>query len=202
SATDSDALNLSKKDTPKSSVVTSAKSASTGGSGAGGSGSSGGGSAQANASAVQNPLTSLSFPELLALSALPKETNIHVVHSETGVRLTGDKAPKLKHLEQWLIAHSKYKVDLNSMFGLSTTSTNASSTSAKTTPTATPAKSAVVTKASTTATSMLSTPIASTSEVSPGGGLEPGEIPKPKATTATPATDPTIGVFHRQHMGL
>lgn len=122
-----------------------------------------------------------------------------MVHSETSQRLTGDKAPKLKHLEQWLMTHPKYKVDLNSMFGLPATTTSSSAaTTASSTPSAkiavaTPAKTPAVTKASTTSTSVLSTPIASTSEVSPGSGLEPGEIPKPKVS----AVDPTIGVFHR-----
>lgn len=97
------------------------------------------------------------------------------------------------------MSHPKYKVDLNSMFGLpattasSTTATATSSTPSAKIAVATPAKPAVATKAATTSTSVLSTPIASTSEVSPGGGLEPGEIPKPKVS----GVDPTIGVFHR-----
>lgn len=62
--------------------------------------------------------------ELLALFNIPEETNIPVINTDNGTRLTGDKAPKLKNLDQWLGAHPRYKVDTSVMGKGSTPSTS------------------------------------------------------------------------------
>ncbi|KAH7707931.1 helicase [Aphelenchoides avenae] len=68
-------------------------------------------SSSANASSANaqlSPLNQLNIADLLALANLPLDTNIPVVSTETGQRLTGVKAPKIKYLEQWLKDHPKY----------------------------------------------------------------------------------------------
>jgi hypothetical protein len=117
--------------------------------------------------------------ELLALFNIPEETNIPVVNIETSAKLTGDKAPKLKNLDQWLAAHPKYRVDTSVVGGNTSSSTKEAATS-KTEKT----ESNGVFKQST---------------------LEPGEIPKAQ-TSATSSSntetnksgsDVKIGVFYK-----
>ncbi|KAK6105983.1 SNF2 N-terminal domain family protein [Brugia pahangi] len=61
-----------------------------------------------------NFLNSLNFTELFALANLPPETRVPVINIETGTRLVGEQAPKVKNLGQWLSAHPKYVLDIPS----------------------------------------------------------------------------------------
>ncbi|KAL3998658.1 SNF2 N-terminal domain family protein [Acanthocheilonema viteae] len=61
-----------------------------------------------------NFLNSLNFTELFALANLPPETRVPVINIETGARLIGEQAPKVKNLGQWLSAHPKYVLDIPS----------------------------------------------------------------------------------------
>lgn len=42
------------------------------------------------------------------------ETRVPVINIETGARLVGEQAPKVKNLGQWLTAHPKYVLDIPS----------------------------------------------------------------------------------------
>lgn len=42
------------------------------------------------------------------------ETRVPVINIETGARLIGEQAPKVKNLGQWLSAHPKYVLDIPS----------------------------------------------------------------------------------------
>lgn len=42
------------------------------------------------------------------------ETCVPVINIETGARLIGEQAPKVKNLGQWLSAHPKYVLDIPS----------------------------------------------------------------------------------------
>ncbi|VDN01887.1 unnamed protein product [Thelazia callipaeda] len=71
-----------------------------------------------------NLLNNLNISELFALANLPpginaairifSETRLPVVNIETGARLVGEQAPKVKNLGPWLSAHPKYVLDIPS----------------------------------------------------------------------------------------
>ncbi|KAI1731410.1 chromo (CHRromatin organization MOdifier) domain-containing protein [Ditylenchus destructor] len=65
-----------------------------------------------------NKLNQLSMAELLALSSFSQDASISVINSESGIRLNGDKAPKLKNLDQWLATHPNWTVDVFALTGL------------------------------------------------------------------------------------
>lgn len=134
-----------------------------------------------------DPAGPFNVSELLALFNIPEETNIPVVNIETSAKLSGDKAPKLKNLDQWLAAHPKYRVDTNVVAGNTSTPT---STSASTKESAT-----VKAEKSESGTS---------NGVFKQNALEPGEIPKSQATTSSSnseanksGSDLKIGVFYK-----
>ncbi|VDO25963.1 unnamed protein product [Onchocerca flexuosa] len=91
-----DVLNLSTKKQPSSSNSSTSQPSTSG------------------ISAPTNFLNSLNFTELFALANLPPETRVPVINIETGARLIGEQAPKVKNLGQWLSAHPKYVLDIPS----------------------------------------------------------------------------------------
>jgi hypothetical protein len=146
----------------------------------------------------------LNIAELLAFANLPPDTNIPVIHSETGQRLTGEKAPKLKNLEQWLKLHPKYKLDFGS--SVSTPSAPTTTTNKSSTPTTSKSTSKTIFGTSTPSTSTATGTTTKTSSKSSGASLEAEEVPKasttpkPKPAEApSPAVNdnPAIGVFYR-----
>ena len=50
-------------------------------------------------------------PAKLELSEVTGEENVAVINRETGKRITGAKAPPLKHLTQWLERNPGFDVD-------------------------------------------------------------------------------------------
>ena len=50
-------------------------------------------------------------PDRLELDKLTGEENVWVVNRETGKRVTGSKAPPLKHILQWLEKNPGFDVD-------------------------------------------------------------------------------------------
>uniref|UniRef100_A0A0M3HY11 TPR_REGION domain-containing protein n=1 Tax=Ascaris lumbricoides TaxID=6252 RepID=A0A0M3HY11_ASCLU len=161
-------------------------------------------------------INTLNFSELLALANLPPETHVPVVNIDTGLRLSGDQAPKVKNLGQWLSAHPKFVLDIPSSAGITTASNPTPSTSgvkvaetSEKTPSSTeqivtPEKTVVKKEdsAASLQTSSASSdppkeastsPAASTSKT-PSTALEPGEIPK-----STPGSlgDQPVAVFDR-----
>uniref|UniRef100_A0A915Q7V9 Uncharacterized protein n=1 Tax=Setaria digitata TaxID=48799 RepID=A0A915Q7V9_9BILA len=92
-----DALNLSTKKTPSSNSNSTSQPSTSG-----------------ISTQRTNFLSSLNFTELLALANLPPETRVPVINIETGARLVGEQAPKVKNLGQWLSAHPKYVLDIPS----------------------------------------------------------------------------------------
>ncbi|KHN80942.1 Chromodomain-helicase-DNA-binding protein 7, partial [Toxocara canis] len=124
------------------------------------------------------------------------ETRVPVVNVETGLRLSGDQAPKVKDLGQWLSAHPKFVLDIPSGAGVasnplaSTSSLKSAESSEKVSPsterTVTPEKVTIKKEDSPALHSSLpgdlskeasTSPTASTSKT-PTVALEPGEIPK------------------------
>ncbi|OZC07125.1 protein, SNF2 family [Onchocerca flexuosa] len=96
-----DVLNLSTKKQPSSSNSSTSQPSTSG------------------ISAPTNFLNSLNFTELFALANLPpafavSKTRVPVINIETGARLIGEQAPKVKNLGQWLSAHPKYVLDIPS----------------------------------------------------------------------------------------
>ncbi|VDK75980.1 unnamed protein product [Litomosoides sigmodontis] len=70
--------------------------------------------ASGNSATPSNFLNSLNITELFALANLPPDTRVPVINIDTGARLIGEQAPKVKNLGQWLSAHPKYVLDIPS----------------------------------------------------------------------------------------
>lgn len=122
------------------------------------------------------------------------DTNIPVVNTESGQRLTGEKAPKLKHLEQWLKEHPKYKLDMVSISPVSASPKPSSASITK-------GRSALSNSLPTAAT-----PSSATVSPKPPVKAESSDMPKSSATpkprpstSSTPAAaeGPAVGVFYR-----
>lgn len=45
------------------------------------------------------------------------DTLVPMIHLETGARVSGDKAPKLRNLDQWMDAHRNWTVDVMTLAG-------------------------------------------------------------------------------------
>lgn len=50
-------------------------------------------------------------PAKLDIDQLTGEENVSVIQRETSKKISGSKAPPLKHLKEWLSANSGYDVD-------------------------------------------------------------------------------------------
>ncbi|VDK52169.1 unnamed protein product [Anisakis simplex] len=138
---------------PASSLVAATTSSSTsGGSHNASSSSATSGSGSANKHHSTSALiNTLNFTELLALANLPpgklfcaefffcefSETRVPVVNVESGLRLTGDEAPKVKNLGQWLSAHPKFVLDIPSGADTAHRSSSHTATATASTPTST-----------------------------------------------------------------
>lgn len=53
------------------------------------------------------------------------DTRVPVINTETGQRLTGDQAPKVGNLGQWLSANPKFIMDISSASGSAASSSKA-----------------------------------------------------------------------------
>lgn len=65
----------------------------------------------------------------LVCDSFISETHVPVVNIDTGLRLSGDQAPKVKNLGQWLSAHPKFVLDIPSSAGITAASNPTPSTS-------------------------------------------------------------------------
>ncbi|KAI6241179.1 Helicase [Aphelenchoides fujianensis] len=95
----------------------------------------------------------------------PPNTNIPVVNSKTGAKLSGEKAPKVKNLEAWLTAHPDFKVDTAAMGGSTAPSSSKDA----------PPKLEKSTEGTSSNGTAAAHPPA----------LEPGELPKASSSSAT-----------------
>ncbi|CAG9535369.1 unnamed protein product [Cercopithifilaria johnstoni] len=165
-----------------------------------------------------NFLNSLNFTELFALANLPPETRVPVINIETGARLIGEQAPKVKNLGQWLSAHPKYVLDIPSSASSAVPPVVSQGTSSK------PAEKSDVKSVSAQSDKIISkkeiskdthskevlttqTDSASSKATATALVLEPGEVPRSSSTTAVSSssasvtslgiTDQRVAVFQR-----
>ncbi|CAI4227605.1 unnamed protein product [Auanema sp. JU1783] len=126
----------------------------------------------------------ISVAELMIIASMPPDTRIPVRNTKTKEYITGDNAPRLKNISDWLLKNKDFKIDLN----ISESSKNRSSDvkpSSKSSTNATPKQSNVSSTAAAAAAAAIAAAAASGSASASASNSASASSSKP--STPTPA---------------